>query len=146
MDRTEQEEYIFGGILLLANKFQIWGDGLLDEITLKQWFLILLISKMDSQYPTVKEVADFTGTTRQNIKKMLEHLEIQGFVSLSRSKTDARAWNVGLTPKSFEYFVSNAQKGADAVNTLFSQVSDNELESAAATVKKLLFALEETGK
>lgn len=144
MDRTEQEEYVFGSILLLANKFQIWGDRLLEEITLKQWFLLLLISKMDLQKPTVKEVADFTGTSRQNVKKMLGLLESEGFVSLRRSQADARACNVELKQKTFDIFSSYDRLGADSVNKLFSQISDSELDSAANVVKKLLFALEGT--
>ena len=144
MARTNNEEYFFGSILLLANKLQVWGDDLLDDITLKQWFLLMLISKMENKNPTVKEVTKFIGTSRQNVKKMLEYLATEGYVKLCKSQTDARALNVCLTQKTFEYFRANEQKGADAVNGLFSKVSDNELEAAIHVTDKLLFALEKS--
>ena len=144
MDRADRAEYLFGSILLLSNKFQIWGDNLIPELTLKQWFLLILISKMDAQAPTVKEVADFSGTSRQNVKKLLEHLESEGFVRLSRSKTDARAWSVALTPRTFAYFSENAKMGANAVSGLFEKISDSELDSAISVADRLLSALEET--
>jgi hypothetical protein len=49
MDRTATEEYIFGSILLLSNKMQVWGDAILSDLTLKQWFLLILISNMKNK-------------------------------------------------------------------------------------------------
>ena len=144
MARTDNEEYFFGSILLLANKLQVWGDGLLEGITLKQWFLLMLISKMDHRNPTVKDIANFSGTSRQNVKKMLEYLAMEGYVKLSKSQTDARALSVCLTKKTFEYFRTNAQKGADAVNGLFLNISENELKMAIQVTDALLSALEKT--
>lgn len=142
MNRTDKEEYIFGSILLLANKLQIWGDNMIPDLTLKQWFLLILISKMGIQNPTVKEVADFTGTSRQNTKKMLEQLEIKEYISISKSKKDARALNVTLSRKTFEYFVANEKRGAEAVRNLFSEISDDELSVTNRTLEKVLIVLE----
>lgn len=138
MNRTEKEEYVFGSTLLLANKLQIWGDNVLDDLTMKQWFLLMLISKMGIQNPTIKEIANFTGTSRQNVKKMLEHLEKKEYVSIDKSETDARALNVTLSTKTFEYFIKNEKKGAEAVQGLFTEITDNELSITSRTLEKLL--------
>jgi len=138
MNRTTQEQYVFGSILLLANKMTAWGDGILDEITFKQWFLLLLISKMETNNPTVKEIADFSGTSRQNTKKMLEQLESKKFIVLSKSETDARALKVALSDKTWEYFATNEQKAADLVNDIFLGIADDELHSICKTLDKLL--------
>jgi DNA-binding MarR family transcriptional regulator len=142
MDRIERSEHLFGSILLLANKLQAWGDGLLEDISFKQWFLLLLISKMETANPTVTEIADFAGTSRQNVKKILNILEKKGYVCLNRSGLDARALNVLLTDKTFEYFRANEDKAASAVIKLFSEVSDRELNLAITAAEKLLAALE----
>jgi DNA-binding MarR family transcriptional regulator len=94
MDRTAREEYIFGSILFLSNKIQAWGDNILSGLTLKQWFLLMLISKMENKNPTINEITEFTGTSRQNIKKMIEHLDRKKYHKIKKSKTDARALNV----------------------------------------------------
>jgi DNA-binding MarR family transcriptional regulator len=138
MGRTIQEEYIFGGILLLANKLQLWGDGLLDELTLKQWFLLMLISKMGTKKPTVKEIADFAGTSRQNTKKMLELLKHKGYVVMNQSETDARGLSITLSGKTWNYFSANASEAAERVSELFNGISDEELLVTGKTFEKLL--------
>ena len=137
MERTETEQYIFGSILLLSNKMQIWGDKILLDITLKQWFLLLLISKMNNPNPTIKEIAEFSGTTRQNVKKMLEQLNEKKYVKIKKSKTDARALNVTLLKKTFDYFKENEKKGAEAANHMFSEISDEEMSVTKRTFEKL---------
>ena len=138
MSRSIQEEYVFGSILLLANKLQIWGDSMLEDLTLKQWFLLMLISKMGVQNPTVKEIADFTGTSRQNTKKMLEQLEKKEYVTMNKSETDGRALNITLTHKTWNYFAANAKKAVDDVSKLFVNISDEELGITGKTLEKLL--------
>jgi len=127
MDRTENMEYVFGSILLLANKMQIWGDKILEELTLKQWFLLILISKMGKINPTINEVSEFTGTSRQNVKKMLEQLQEKKYVKIKKSKEDARALNVSLLKKTYDYFTENEEKCKIAIDDLFSNITDEEL-------------------
>ena len=50
-------EYLFGSIFLLANRLQTLGDGYLEEVTLKQWLLLIMIRVMDKEQPSVTEVA-----------------------------------------------------------------------------------------
>jgi len=138
MDRTAREEYIFGSILLLSNKIQVWGDSILSDLTLKQWFLLLLISKMENKNPTINEITEFTGTSRQNIKKMLEHLGRKKYLKIKKSKTDARALNVSLSKKTYDYFVDNEKKGAQALVSLFSEITEEELNVTCKTLEKLL--------
>jgi DNA-binding MarR family transcriptional regulator len=138
MDRTAREEYIFGSILLLSNKIQVWGDSILSDLTLKQWFLLLLISKMENKNPTINEISEFSGTSRQNIKKMLEHLDGKKYLKIKKSKTDARALNVSLLKKTYDYFVDNEEKGAQALISLFSEITEEELNVTGKTLEKLL--------
>jgi len=138
MDRTAREEYIFGSILLLSNKIQVWGDSILSDLTLKQWFLLLLISKMENKNPTINEISEFSGTSRQNIKKMLEHLDRKKYLQIKKSKIDARALNVSLLKKTYDYFAANEKKGAGALISLFSEITEEELNVTCKTLEKLL--------
>jgi len=137
MDRINHEAYVFGMVLLLANKLQIWGDGILEDITLKQWFLLMLITKM-AQKPTIKEITDFSGTSRQNTKKMLEQLAKKNYVKITKSKTDERALNVALTKKTFSFFADNEKKTNDSLRTLFVEILDDELVITKKTLEKIL--------
>ena len=138
MDRTFQEEYVFGSVLLLANKFQIWGDNLLEDITFKQWFLLIIISKMGCKNLKIKEIAEFSGTSRQNTKKIIEQLEKKGYLTIAKCKTDERALNVKLSKKTQVFFTENKKKAAKSINELFSVISDKELSVTYKVLEKLL--------
>jgi DNA-binding MarR family transcriptional regulator len=141
MDRNKTEEYVFGSILLVSNKIQVWGDNIISDLTLKQFFLLVLISKMENKNPTLNEISEFSGTSRQNVKKMLELLDEKKYIKIKKSKTDARALNVSLLKKTYDYFISNETKGAQAVNSLFSAISNEELSITSKTLEKLLLFL-----
>ena len=137
MKKTEIEQYIFGSILLISNKMQVWGDNILSDLTLKQWFLLFLISKMEKTDPTINEIAQYSGTSRQNVKKMLEQLERKKYLRTKKSKVDARALNVILLKKTFDYFKENEQKAEEVVNQIFSEMTDEELIVTKQTFDKL---------
>lgn len=144
MVRQEQEAFVFGTLFLLANRMQVWGDSLLPEITTKQLFLLIFILNMDMETPSIKEIACFTGTSRQNTKKLLEQLESKGFVSLSKSPTDARATIVSFTDKTARYFQEQDQFSTEQMSLLFHQVTDEELECTMNVIHKMLAFLEST--
>lgn len=142
MIRQEQEAFIFGTIFLLANRLQVWGDRILPEITTKQLFLLIFISNMEVETPTIKDIASFTGTSRQNTKKLLEQLESKGFVSLHKSPTDARAIIVSFTAKTTQYFKEQDQFSTEQLALLFQGVTEEELECTMNVIHKLLAYLD----
>lgn len=146
MNITEKEDYIIGCISLLSNKITQFGDFILPDITFKQWFLLIMISKMELQEKNINSIAEFVGTTRQNVKKMLIPLESKGYVIIKRSRNDARALKVELTEKTYRYFSENDEPTARETNKLFSSFSVEEIDSLACALKKLLCCFETYGK
>ena len=142
MDRTEKEEFIIGSISLLSNKITLFGDAIFPDITFKQWFLLMMISKMERQDKNLNSIAEVVGTTRQNVKKMLVPLESKGYVTIGKSKNDARALNVELTEKTYQYFDENNEPTASEANKLFSSFSITEIDSLVYTLEKLLHCFE----
>lgn len=146
MDKTEKAEYIIGCISMLANKLTQFGDEILPDITFKQWFLLIMISKMNIEEKNVKNIAEFVGTSRQNVKKMLTALETKKYVVVSKSKFDARALKVELTEKAYQYFKDNASATEKETEKLFSQFSLDEIDSFIGNLDKLLNCLSLYGK
>ena len=137
MERAEKEHILFESILLLANKMQNLGDKYLHQFTLKQWFLLMMMSRMEQTSPSVREIADFTGTSRQNVKQMLEILEKNGFVEMTKSKRDSRALNVSLTRKCLKYFEESGQEGDVLIASLFGGIPEDELDAALEMFRSL---------
>lgn len=129
MGRIEKEEYIIGSISLLANKFSQFGDSIHKDITSKQWFLLLMMSKMEDEEKTLNSVAEFVGTTRQNVKKMITQLEEKKYVKVKPSKYDARAMNIVLTKKTQNYFDKHYPEVSQKTDELFAGISEAKLDS-----------------
>lgn len=142
MNRTENEEYIIGCVSLLSNKITQFGDSILPDITFKQWFLLIMISKMELQEKSINSIAEVVGTTRQNVKKMLVPLENKGYVRIEKSDSDARALKVELTEKAYQYFTENDASAARETNRLFSAFSTEEIDGLVCTLKKLQCSFE----
>lgn len=142
MNRTDKEEFIIGSICLLSNKLTQFGDALLPDITFKQWFLLMMISKMEKEEKSLKDIAEFVGSTRQNVKKMLVPLEAKGYVAVERSGQDARALRVELTEKTYQYFRDNDLPTARETNRLFSAFSGEEIDRLTGDLLKLTGCME----
>ena len=139
-------EYLFGSIFLLANRLQTLGDGYLEEVTLKQWLLLIMIRVMDKEQPSVTEVADFMGSTRQNVRKMLEALEGKGYVALSPNSGDRRTLSVALTPRTEQFFARFQAKGDAFLDQLFAEIPPEDLAVTRRTVEALFGNMERMGE
>ena len=139
-------EYLFGSVFLLSNKLQALGDGYLEEITLKQWLLLIMIHVMEKDQPSVTEVADVMGSTRQNVRKMLEVLEGKGFVELLANPLDRRTLSVALTPKAEQFFARFQSKGDAFLDRLFDGIPPEDLEATRRTVEALFENMERMGE
>lgn len=138
MTEREKQQFIFGIIFLLANKLQLLGDKVTGEITLKQWFLLNILTQMSEEFPNYNDIAGAVGTSRQNVSKMISALNKKGMVELKPSETDQRAIYVRLTQKTFEYFQSKDDAGNLLLDRLFEGFSNEEIEQMAFHLGRVL--------
>ena len=101
MDILDKQKFIFGSLFLVANRLQVIGDNYLgkDGITTKQWFLSAIISQFKKP-PTLREVAEIMGSSRQNVKQLALKLCEKEFLTIEKDEQDARALRLKLTEKS----------------------------------------------
>lgn len=133
---------MFGYTLILANKIQSMGDGLIKEFSLKQWFLLITVKNMPGESPNVNEIAEVSGTSRQNVRKMLEILSRKGYVSLGASRSDARALTVSLTQRAVEYLSQNERYGEELTEKLFCGIDDASIWNTLEVYEKMLENIE----
>jgi DNA-binding MarR family transcriptional regulator len=136
MDELEQKAYIFGAIFALSNKLQVLGDTFDKNITIKQWLFIVGVSKF-SEPPTVSEVANFVGYSRQNAKRIAAALQEQGYVAITKDKNDARALRIALTQKCTEYFAGRSQKESEFLDILFTEFENEIIDGLYKGISKL---------
>ncbi|MEL7567150.1 MAG: MarR family transcriptional regulator [Dehalobacterium sp.] len=125
MNELEQKAYIFAVIFTLSNKLQVLGDEFDKNITIKQWLFMVCVSKF-CEPPTVSDVANFIGYSRQNAKRIATALHARGYVKIIKDKNDARALRIVLTQKCTEYFARRNDRELEFLDKIFTGF-DSEL-------------------
>lgn len=140
MNRLDKQKFIFGNLFLLANKMQVIGDIYLaaDDMTLRQWFLTIAILQFGETPPTLNEVADKMGSTRQNVKQLVTKLLEKGFITIEKDAVDARAMRLKLTRKSKLFWEGREEKDRRFITDLFGNLTDSELSVMCEGLSKLL--------
>lgn len=130
---------LFGGTFVLANKLQAVGDSFVEGLSTKQWFLLRNLMDLPSEPPpTISQIADAMDSTRQNITKMLEVMERDGYVTLETSESDRRSRSVRMTPMGYSYLKQTSQNAQVFLDRLFSGINQDELDTAGGVLKKMV--------
>ncbi len=140
MKTPENKQYIlFGGAFVLANKLQLMADKMVHGLSTRQWFLLRNLSDLPADPPpTITMLAKETGTSRQNVSKMLEVLQRQGYVALRDNADDHRSQSVVLTESGAQVLLRVAQEAVPFFTKLFSDISEDECAASASVVIKLI--------
>lgn len=148
MDVIDKKKFIFGTIFLIANRLQVLGDHYLgkDDITTKQWFLNVMISQFGDNPPTLSEVAELMGSSRQNVKQLALKLEEKGFLTIRKDELDARALRLKLTEKSKEFWEKRAKQDDEYIEDLFGDFTSEEIEVMNKCFRKLIDKISEKEK
>lgn len=140
--KYETTAYLFGSMFLIANRLQTLGDKYLQEITMKQWLLLMMIHTTDREQPSVTEIAKLIGSSRQNVRKMVEVLAAKGYVALAQGVQDRRNLSVALTPKTQRFFAEFDARGTAFLAQLFKDIDSESLESCRHTFEALFKNME----
>ncbi len=140
MKPPENTEYLlFGGTFVLANKLQFMGDKLVEGIPTKQWFLLRnMIDMPQNPPPAINQIAAAMDSTRQNISKMLEVMEREGYVTLEKSQSDKRSQCVRITEKGFACAQKKAEDAQNFLNDLYKGISKEEQIAAGKVLVKMV--------
>ena len=133
----KEKGYIFGAIFFFANKLQNAGNKLFTEITMKQWLLLISIIRSGLENPTLTEVSEVIGYSRQNVKKIVVHLEKAGLVKMQKDINDGRVLRITLTRRCNLYLESRKEKENEFIENLYAGITDDEIEMMFLTMKKL---------
>ena len=140
--KVDDRHFLFAMITALANRMQMVGDTFFQEVTWKQWFVLLGISIFTTP-PTIMQLADTIGTSHQNVKQLLLRLQRAEYVRLEKDPADQRRTLVHLTERFSDFerkyqeesmeFISQMYKGIDEKDILIAR---KVLESIEANLKR----------
>ncbi|OIJ14203.1 hypothetical protein BKP37_08960 [Anaerobacillus alkalilacustris] len=145
MDNSlDREKFIFGSLFLLTNKLQVKGDQLFEEdgMTLRQWFLTVMILQFQDGTPTLGEVSALMGTSHQNTKQLAKKLEEKNFLRFIKDQRDGRILRLMLTEQSHQYWKLRENEGDIFLNKLFCDLTNEELKMMVSGITKMLGTIE----
>ncbi len=137
MQAPSDKHFVHASIFLLSNKLQLVGDKITQDITTKQWFVLLMVDGMEEKQPSITQIAKRLGSTRQNIKQLLNPLERNGYVFLSTLQDDRRSQGVTLTSKGQRYLQEINRKGEAFIQRLYRGIGHGELHITVGVIQQL---------
>lgn len=128
-------EHIFIGVLMsLCNQMQAVGDAFYEEITFKQFYLLICLSLFRENAPTINELSDIMGSSHQNVKQIVLKLEKSGFIRTYTDPEDRRKLRIAMTERMEEL----NEKYDNSVNEFFVAMFQGvDAQELAITLKAI---------
>lgn len=129
----ERSYFLIGLLSAFENRFQAVADGIMKEISWKQFFAIICIN-MCKENLTIKELAEIMGSSHQNVKQIILKLEKKGFVDITVDKNDKRKQRIELTDYCRAFCAKNDEMAIKLMKKMFNSVSEEQLQTTIQTI------------
>ncbi len=133
-DGMEASFFLLGVLSAFDNRYQAKADSFFEDISWKQFFVIICINLCKNP-PTIKELAEITGSSHQNVKQILIKLEKKGYIQTLSDETDKRKQRIVLTEKTRTFCESHDEESEKIVYGIFAGIDPQEI---AITIKTIL--------
>ncbi len=137
LEGMETKWVLFGTFFAFHNRLQTTGDSFFEEITCKQFFLIICLGLFGEKVPTIKELAEVMGSSHQNVKQMVNKLERNGFVELQKDEKDKRKIRVWGTKKLHVLDEKYGEKSMEFMELFYAGIAPEDIENMYNTITKL---------
>lgn len=128
---------LFGYFFAMSNRLQTVGDRFYEEITCKQFFLMICLRLFENGAPTINELSEIMGCSHQNVKSIAGKLEEKGYLEIRPDSDDARKLRIRLTNKADSLAKKYQKKEVDFIDMLFAGISDKQIEITFKTLEKM---------
>lgn len=139
IDSLHRRQGIFASIFILQNRMQTAGEKIQTEISMKQWLLLAMMEGCPES-PTLTNLGNIMGCSRQNVKKLATALEKQGFVTLSPGKSNSIC--VQQTKKAIAYGKEMEERTSKTLQLLFADFTEDEVKELFRLYAKLYTGIE----
>ena len=128
---------LFGYFFAMSNRLQTVGDRFYEEITCKQFFLMICLRLFENGAPTINELSEIMGCSHQNVKSIAGKLEEKGYLEIRPDSDDARKLRIRLTNKADCLAKKYQKKELGFIDMLFTGISDKQIETTFKTLEKM---------
>ena len=128
--------YLLGLIIAFENRFQAMADSAMQEISWKQFFLIICVN-LCKEPPTIGELSEIVGSSHQNVKQLLLKLEKKDFISFRPDETDRRKQRIHLTRHCAKFCAKNDEMSMGIMNHMFEGIPEKDIKTTIRTIMQI---------
>lgn len=138
-ERLDMEKYILVVLFLVQQRWNyIVGRDLAgDQITTKQWLMMIIMVSAFQNPPSMQDVADAMSTTHQNVKQLATRLEARGFLKIERDPDNKRILRLKITNECLEYWDKRTTEDIKSITSLFKGLENSEIQNLFQIMGKL---------
>jgi DNA-binding MarR family transcriptional regulator len=127
----------FATLFSVSNKLQVKSDMILEFLTMRQLMTMIAIIHLPKGEASLNRIARKMGTTKQNIKQLVNAIEKKGFIKIIPSETDKRAYSIEINEERKGDFVECYMHGMGFLEEIFKGFTESELEIFWEMLKRL---------
>ncbi len=113
------------------------------SLTKTQAQIIHLIYRSKKEITTT-ELAKRFNVTKGAITQLIDKLQERNFIQSRRDEADRRKYYIDLTKEGLDFFESMRQKGIKKLDLLFTEITDEELNTITNVFRKIHNKLHKT--
>lgn len=139
IERLDMEKYILVVLFLVQQRWSYSIGRVLadDEITTKQWLMMIVMANAFKTPPSLQDMADALSTTHQNVKQLATRLESRGFLKIERDPENRRILRLKSTEENLHYWEKNSPAHIKAINAHFEGLNHEEVKTLFEIMGKL---------
>ena len=133
----DDKKILFGLLLSFSNVLQTVGDTFYQEITIKQFYLLICLSLFEDDCPTINQLAEVMGSSHQNVKQILNKLKEGGFLNTLTDSNDKRKTRIIKTDKLEEFDKKYQTQTVLFMKKFYENVTEEQIKSTIKTIVQL---------
>jgi len=133
----DDKKILFGLLLSFSNVLQTVGDTFYQEITIKQFYLLICLSLFEDDSPTINQLAEVMGSSHQNVKQILNKLKEGGFLNTLTDSNDKRKTRIIKTDKLEEFDKKYQTQTVLFMKKFYENVTEEQIKSTIKTIVQL---------
>lgn len=139
--RNPQDERraIFASLFILQNRMQSAGEKIEEELTMKQWLLLAVVTICPPPR-TLTNIGAIMGCSRQNVKKLAAALESRGYLTIENGV--GNSVQLSLTDKAEQYGQTMQTRHVTTLRLLFEDFNEQQIDDLFDSITKLYRGIE----
>lgn len=137
-DKYNSQAVLFGAICRVNNQYQTIGDKYYKGISLKQEYLLSVMEyHFSDNVPTLNELAQYIGSSHQNIKQIVSKLVDKGYLRIEQDKDDKRKRRVYFTEKYNQEKDDFKKRREIFISRTFADIDEDEIAKTLYIINKM---------